>query len=116
MFDSSVITLRGDNFCVYCTGLIPTQEITLAVHDTGPGIDPKDYDLIFETFRQSETGLRQGEGTGLGLPISRRLAEAHGGRLWLTSVLGQGTSFYVALPLEAEILKPLLKVKELHHD
>jgi signal transduction histidine kinase len=93
-----------------------TQEITLAVHDTGPGIDPKDYELIFETFRQSETGLRQGEGTGLGLPISRRLAEAHGGRLWLTSVIGHGSSFYVALPIEADILKPLLKVKEPRHD
>jgi signal transduction histidine kinase len=91
-------------------------EITLMVRDTGPGIDAKDYELIFETFRQSDTGLRQGEGTGLGLPISRRLAEAHGGRLWLTSVVGQGTSFYVALPIEANILKPQLKVKELRHE
>jgi signal transduction histidine kinase/HAMP domain-containing protein len=88
------------------------SEIIFIVRDTGSGIDSKDFELIFETFRQTETGLRQGEGTGLGLPISRRLTEAHGGRLWLESELGKGSCFYVAFPIEAEILKPLLKAKE----
>jgi signal transduction histidine kinase len=75
------------------------HEILFSVKDTGPGIAPEDHDIIFETFRQSDAGIRQGEGTGLGLPISKRLAEAHGGRLWMESIVGQGATFYVALPL-----------------
>jgi signal transduction histidine kinase/low affinity Fe/Cu permease len=65
-------------------------EVLLTVQDTGPGIAPEDHTAIFETFRQTEVGLRHSEGTGLGLPISLRLAEAHGGRLWFDSTLGQG--------------------------
>jgi signal transduction histidine kinase len=65
-------------------------EVLLTVQDTGPGIAPEDHTAIFETFRQTEVGLRHSEGTGLGLPISLRLAEAHGGRLWCDSTLGQG--------------------------
>lgn len=75
-----------------------------AVRDTGPGIAPEDFETIFESFRQTETGLRQGEGTGLGLPIARRLAEAHGGHLWLESQLGKGTTFFLSLPIRSEAL------------
>ena len=76
------------------------SEIIISIRDSGPGIAPEDQELIFEAFRQTKDGLRKGEGTGLGLPISRRLAEAHGGRVWLDSVVGQGSTFYVALPLD----------------
>jgi signal transduction histidine kinase len=75
-------------------------EITISIRDSGPGIAPEDRELIFEAFRQTKDGLRKGEGTGLGLAISRRLAEAHGGRVWLESIVGQGSTFFVALPLE----------------
>lgn len=77
------------------------HEIHISVKDTGPGIAAEDHDTIFEAFRQSNAGLRQGSGTGLGLAISRRLAEAHGGRLWLESHLGAGATFTVAIPLHA---------------
>lgn len=80
------------------------DEVVLAVQDTGPGIAREEYEAVFETFRQTETGLRQGGGTGLGMPISRRLAEAHGGRLWLESEQGKGTTFFVALPIESPLL------------
>ncbi|HEX3053127.1 MAG TPA: ATP-binding protein [Aggregatilineaceae bacterium] len=83
------------------------SEIRVAVSDSGPGIDPEDYDTIFEVFRQAKAGLRKGGGTGLGLPISRRLAEAHGGRLWLESKVGEGATFYVALPIES-VLEPTI--------
>jgi signal transduction histidine kinase len=74
-------------------------ELLIAVIDTGPGIDPKDQTTIFEPFRQSEVGLRQGSGTGLGLYISRQLIEAHGGKLWVESELGDGAAFYLTLPV-----------------
>lgn len=76
------------------------KEIIISIADSGPGISPDNHELIFESFRQTKAGLRKGEGTGLGLPISRRLAEAHGGRVWVESTLGKGATFYVALPLE----------------
>jgi signal transduction histidine kinase len=85
------------------------QQIVLAVKDTGPGIPPEDQETIFQSFRQSHAGLRQGKGTGLGLPISRRLAEAHGGRLWMESVPGEGATFHVSLPITSAALEPTLK-------
>jgi signal transduction histidine kinase len=91
------------------------NHVIFMVQDSGPGIAPEDADLVFEAFRQSATGLRQGEGTGLGLPISRRLAEAHGGSLWLESTPGRGASFFVSLPIHSTELIPLLTGKEVAH-
>lgn len=85
------------------------ENILIAVTDSGPGIDPKDFESIFETFHQTEVGLRKGKGTGLGLPISRRLAEAHFGRLWVESELGKGATFYVSLPIKSERLEVTLQ-------
>jgi signal transduction histidine kinase len=84
------------------------DEIIFAVEDTGPGITLQDQPAVFEAFKQTETGLRQGGGTGLGMPISKNLVEAHGGRLWLESEPGKGTTFFVALPIESAILAPTL--------
>lgn len=80
------------------------DEIIISIRDSGPGIALEDQELIFEAFRQTKDGLRKGEGTGLGLPISRRLAEAHGGRVWLESAPGQGSTFFVALPLDTRLI------------
>jgi signal transduction histidine kinase len=74
------------------------DEILFAVIDTGPGIPKNQHHMIFEPFIQSETGIKHAGGTGLGLPISKRLVEAHGGRLWLTSNPGEGAAFYFTLP------------------
>ena len=79
------------------------DSIVYTVKDTGPGIAPEDHALIFETFRQTEHGGRQG-GTGLGLPISRRLAEIHGGSLTMESALGSGAVFTARLPIESSAL------------
>ncbi len=81
------------------------DQVEIAVMDTGPGIAPEDQAAVFEAFQQTEAGLRHGGGTGLGMPISKRLVEAHGGRIWLESSVGQGTTFFVRLPLQAEIVE-----------
>lgn len=87
------------------------QEYTVlfVVRDTGPGIAPEEHAMVFETFRQTEAGLRQGEGTGLGLPISKRLVEVHGGQLWLESTPGIGTTFFVSLPIRSDELARMVK-------
>jgi signal transduction histidine kinase len=75
--------------------------VEVAVADTGPGIAPEDQELIFEEFRQAraDSGNRQ-DGTGLGLPLSRKFIELHGGRLWVESVPGAGSTFRFTLPVE----------------
>jgi signal transduction histidine kinase len=70
----------------------------IVVADSGPGVAPEDRDRIFEEFQQSETGVGQREGTGLGLALSKRFVELHGGRIWLESELGRGSTFTFALP------------------
>jgi signal transduction histidine kinase len=82
--------------------------IEIAVKDTGPGIAAGDFEAVFEPFSQTTTGLRKGSGTGLGMPISRRLAEAHGGQLQLESTVGQGTMFRVVLPVKSANLTPVV--------
>jgi len=80
--------------------------IHLSVTDTGPGIAAHDQQAVFNAFQQTSTGLRQGGGTGLGMPISKKLAEVHGGDLWLESQAGQGATFFVTLPIKSETLVP----------
>jgi signal transduction histidine kinase len=74
-----------------------------SVKDTGIGIAPEDHDKVFEEFRQVGTDYaKKAEGTGLGLTLTRRLVELHGGRIRLESALGKGATFTFNLPIEAE--------------
>jgi signal transduction histidine kinase len=73
-------------------------EVRVLVADTGPGIAPEDHERIFEEFQQTEAGVEQREGTGLGLALSKRLVELHGGRIWVDSELGKGSTFVFTLP------------------
>jgi signal transduction histidine kinase len=73
-------------------------EVRISVADTGPGIAPGDHVRIFEEFQQTGAGLEQREGTGLGLALSKRLVELHGGRIWLESELSKGSTFVFTLP------------------
>jgi signal transduction histidine kinase len=77
-------------------------EVEIAVADTGPGIAAGDLESIFEEFEQTSEG-KQAEGTGLGLPLSRKLAELHGGRLWAESRPGHGSTFHLILPIAQEV-------------
>lgn len=78
-----------------CSG----RRAVLTVTDTGPGIPQHEQPLVFEPFYRG-SGVRQRQGTGLGLPIAKRIAEAHGGRIVLRSRSGEGTTFEVHLPRE----------------
>jgi signal transduction histidine kinase len=70
------------------------------VRDSGPGIDAEKLPTLFQKFNRIEIGERQ-EGLGLGLFIVRELVAAHGGRVEVTSVVGEGSCFSVFLPLAA---------------
>jgi signal transduction histidine kinase len=76
-------------------------EVRVSVADTGPGIAPEDHERIFEEFQQTESGGVQHEGTGLGLALSKRFVELHGGRIWLESELGRGSTFTFTLPMRS---------------
>jgi signal transduction histidine kinase len=78
-------------------------EVRVSVADTGPGLAPEDYERIFEEFQQTEVGVEQREGTGLGLALSKRLVELHGGRIWVDSELGRGSTFGFTLPARRSI-------------
>jgi signal transduction histidine kinase/DNA-binding response OmpR family regulator len=79
------------------------DRLLFCVEDTGQGIAEEDIPKVFEDFQQLETqSWRKREGTGLGIPISRRFIELHGGHMWVESQLGQGTSFYFTLPVMAK--------------
>src|SRR5215475_919637 len=71
----------------------------ISVTDTGVGIAPEDQETIFEEFRQVGTADKKVEGTGLGLALSRKFVEMHGGRIWVKSELGVGSTFTFTMPV-----------------
>jgi signal transduction histidine kinase len=74
--------------------------VQFEIIDTGIGIAPEQYELVFAEFEQLDNSpTREYEGSGLGMAITKRLVEKHGGRIWLNSAPGQGTTFYVTLPV-----------------
>jgi signal transduction histidine kinase len=82
-------------------------QIRIAVRDTGVGIAPADQAALFEAFRQvGNDRTRKAEGTGLGLALTRKFVELHGGRIWVESEPGKGSCFTLSLPLPATEAKP----------
>lgn len=76
-----------------------THWVLISVKDSGIGIKDSDHHKVFEEFRQLDSGTnRKYGGTGLGMAISKRIVELHGGRIWLNSRVGKGSTFHVALP------------------
>jgi len=82
------------------------DRITITVQDNGPGVPPEQQALVFEKFRQGGDAAHRPQGTGLGLPISRRIVEHFGGRMWLESDPGRGACFGFDLPFHHETPQP----------
>jgi two-component system, OmpR family, sensor histidine kinase KdpD len=83
------------------SGLVRNDELLIGVKDQGPGIAPEESNHIFNKFYRGKQLPRQGsEGTGMGLAIASGIVEAHGGRIWVESILGQGSTFCFSLPNE----------------
>jgi signal transduction histidine kinase/CheY-like chemotaxis protein len=77
------------------------ESLTVKVIDNGLGVGPEDRERIFESFQQGTRRTPKTEGTGLGLSLSKRIVELHGGRIWLDSAIGVGSTFGFTIPLRA---------------
>lgn len=87
--------------------------VVFSVADTGIGIPEYDLAKLFEEFYRVDNEINQSvKGTGLGLSLVKQITEAHGGHVWVTSKVGQGTTFYFTLPTTAEQAKPQGAKKE----
>ncbi len=85
---------------VVVRGEVGEDEVIVCVADQGVGIAPEHLNQLFDKFFRAQSGLRLNvAGSGLGLPIAHTIVESHNGRIWAESQLGQGTTFYFALPL-----------------
>jgi len=73
--------------------------VAVSVSDTGIGIAPEDQEAVFEEFRQVGSSAARQQGTGLGLTLCRKFVELHGGKIWVTSALGAGSTFTFRLPV-----------------
>jgi signal transduction histidine kinase len=92
---------------------IEGTRVLITVKDSGIGIPADKLEAVFQEFTQVDTSsTRKAGGTGLGLPISRRLVEMHGGRLWVesTGINSEGSVFFVELPVEARITEAVEKL------
>jgi signal transduction histidine kinase len=98
-------TPEGGRVTITTKAVPGVDRLEIAVTDTGIGISPEDQARLFRPF--SRVGSEQFEGTGLGLVITRRLVELHGGTIAVSSLPGQGSTFTVQLPREMiRVAKP----------
>jgi signal transduction histidine kinase len=100
---SNAVKFTPEGGRVGLTAAVAEGVVTIAVSDTGVGIAPEDQAAIFEEFRQvgHEDGRTQ-EGTGLGLTLAKKFVELHGGRIWVQSQVGQGSTFSFTLPVRPD--------------
>ncbi|HQV60693.1 MAG TPA: response regulator, partial [Chitinophagaceae bacterium] len=103
-----------DKGTVTCRAYQEKDELIVSISDTGIGIAPEDYGAVFEQFKQvgGDTLTDKPKGTGLGLPICKEIVEHHGGRIWVESEVGKGSTFSFALPVN----KTTAHARPLHLD
>jgi signal transduction histidine kinase len=90
-FDAIKESNRGDELTIRSE--VSDGQLLISVRDTGPGLPPDQAERVFDPFFTTK-----GNGTGMGLPISRSIIESHGGRLWATGASGMGATFQFTLP------------------
>ena len=96
---SNAVKFTPDGGAVSVSARVAANEVHVSVVDTGLGIAEQDRERIFEAFQRGDRAARSGaEGTGLGLTLSRRIVNMHGGRLWMESEEGAGSTFSFAIP------------------
>jgi signal transduction histidine kinase len=97
---SNAVKFTPDGGWIGISAQTTEDELRIAVKDTGIGISAEDQAKVFEEFRQvGQHTDRSREGTGLGLTLAKRFAELHGGRLWVESAVGKGSTFTLAIPM-----------------
>src|SRR5690606_23753396 len=96
-----------DTGTITCRAIRRDGEVVISVIDTGVGIAPADQPKVFERFKQvGDTLTDKPKGTGLGLSICKEIVEHHGGRIWVESEPGRGSTFSFTLPVHAEAAAP----------
>src|SRR6185437_6118659 len=116
LFSNAVkFTEKGN---VTCEVSQKDNEVIVKVSDTGIGIAPEDYGAVFEQFKQvgGDTLTDKPKGTGLGLPICKEIVEHHGGRIWVESTIGKGSTFSFAIPFVPSDNNNIKKQKPIHLD
>ena len=97
---SNAVKFTPDGGRIEVTARAERDNVVVAVHDTGIGIAPEDQEAVFEEFRQvGRNYTNKQEGTGLGLALTRKFVELHGGRIWLDSEPGKGSTFTFTIPI-----------------
>ena len=104
---SNAVKFTGQGGRVGITARCDEDHIEVAVRDTGIGIAPEDQGRVFEEFQQvGKDPDRAREGTGLGLTLSKRFVELHGGRIWVESEVGKGSTFTFTIPVKETAAAP----------
>jgi signal transduction histidine kinase len=102
---SNAVKFTPDGGRVDVSAKLDTDKVEISVKDTGVGISPEDQASLFEEFKQlGKDSSRKAEGTGLGLSLTKRLVELHGGQILVDSAVGHGSTFRVMLPMRGERL------------
>ncbi len=96
---SNAVKFTPDGGSIHVSAHVDDGEVRISVQDTGVGIAREDQVRIFEEFQQAKHGRQMAESTGLGLTLSKRFVELHGGRIWVESTPGQGSTFSFTLPV-----------------
>jgi len=103
----NAIKYSPDGGLIVIRGSVRPTDVVISIADQGIGISPEDQIPLFEKFYRVKQGNYRFPGTGLGLPAARSIIEAHGGKIWVESKLGQGTTVYLSLPKAKELLEEL---------
>jgi signal transduction histidine kinase len=96
---SNAIKFTPEGGRIEVAALPKEGSVEVSVSDTGIGIAPEDQEAVFEEFRQVGTAEKKAEGAGLGLTLCRKFIELHGGRIWVKSQVGVGSTFTFTIPL-----------------